>query len=162
MRSIPWQNPQFRHFCEPVSVANSWQKFFGQFGGKIWPLRKKLWPAEFPRKAEKCSNPSTALLHLHVSNTDYEWQEFSLVFFNTLVSFWSNFIKMQFNKRWLMFSSTEEFYGASGPIILKSVHNTGRRANKCRQIFPKAYFKGKSTNALVSIFLLIHTLRCYK
>jgi hypothetical protein len=63
---------------------------------------------------------------------------------------------MQFNKRGLIFSSAEEFYGASGPIILKNVDNTRRRANKYRKRFPKAFFIGKQTNALVSICLLIH------
>jgi hypothetical protein len=37
-------------------------------------------------------------------------------------------------------------------LAVKRVGNTGRGAkNKCRQFFLKAYFKGKQTNALVSI-----------
>ncbi len=44
-----------------------------------------------------------------------------------------------------------KFYFHSGPIVLKLSDNTGRRANKSRQTFLQAHFKGKQTNALVSV-----------
>ncbi len=31
-------------FCEPVSVANSWQKLSGQYGGKTRLLKEKVRP----------------------------------------------------------------------------------------------------------------------
>jgi hypothetical protein len=39
-----------------------------------------------------------------------------------------------------LFFSPAEFYGHSGRIILKRRGNTGKRENKCHQIFLQAYF----------------------
>ncbi len=52
--------------------------------------------------------------------------------------------------------SAAELFGQSGRIIWKRAGNTGRRANKCQQMFLQAYFEGNQTNALASISILIH------
>jgi hypothetical protein len=63
--------------------------------------------------------------------------------------------KMPFNKR-LIFFQQLNFMAPLAGFILKRVGNTGRRENKCRKIFLQAYFKGKPTNAMVSVSKLVH------
>ncbi len=48
-----------------------------------------------------------------------------------------------FVKSSLILISAAEFYAHSVPIILQSLGTTGRRANKSRQIFLEAIFKGQ-------------------